>query len=130
MQATAAALAPHAQPLDAELDEAAAEWRSQQEAKLATGGAGQLDLEPELLQKYAISADDDAFAARLGGGVPTGAVKVLHAIFWGNNIRCSAKMTCCSTPFRVQSSSGTAHNPHIGAFHSQCCAFCSETQLL
>jgi hypothetical protein len=72
-QASAAAMAPHARPLEEELDEAAADWQAAQRAKAAA--LARPGLEEDKLQKYAIAADDDAFAARLQGSVPTGAVQ-------------------------------------------------------
>jgi signal transduction protein with GAF and PtsI domain len=75
MQAQTAAMVAEAQPLDAELDEAATAWHAEASRKLAR--MDRAGLEVEQLQKYTIAADDDAFAARLNGGVPTGVVQVL-----------------------------------------------------
>ena len=58
-------MAPTDQPLEEELDEAAAAWEGAQRAKLAT--VERPGLEVAALGKYAIAADDDAFAARAAG---------------------------------------------------------------
>lgn len=74
MQAQAAALEAEAQPLEEELEEGAAAWQAAQSRKLAS--LDRAGLEADKLEKYAIRADDDAFAARLEGSVPTGVVQV------------------------------------------------------
>ena len=77
--ARAAALAPHAVALDAELDEAAAEWQALQTRKLlALQAAGRPDdLDAANLGQYSIRGDDSMFADELAGAVPsTGLLQV------------------------------------------------------
>lgn len=62
------------QPLIEELDEAEAVWEEEQRRK-ATAAADRPDLDPKLLQKYAIPEDADVLAADSQGGAPPGIIQ-------------------------------------------------------
>lgn len=81
VQEQTAQLRAEPQGLEEELEEGAAAWQAEQRRK-ASAAAAPEGLAPEQLQKYAIAADDDALAAQVQGGAPSGVVKVrclLHA---------------------------------------------------
>jgi len=77
-QAAAAAIAPHAVPLDRELEEGAQEWTAAQREKLASLKATERaeDLAAENLSQYAIAGEDEMFEKELGGAAARGVVQV------------------------------------------------------